>query len=100
MGHDQMLPIHLQRNVERARGHIGEIVGLDMGCLAGPYTAMVEHHLLMVAEHVMSITLPQNFDNFVAEAVLEYGVAGAQQLVDVAHPLEREAERVRVAVDI
>ena len=100
MGHQQVFAINMQRNIERTRRHISEIVGLYMGCLASSHASMIEYHMLMVAKHIVGIALPQHLDYLVAEAVLEHGVAGTEQLVDVAHPFEREGERVRVAVDI
>ena len=61
---------------------------------------MVEHHVLVVTEYVVRFTGTQDLDDFITEAVLEDCVTGTQQLVDVAHPLECERQRVGIAMDV
>jgi hypothetical protein len=54
----------------------------------------------MVAQDVARVSLAQELDDVVAEAVLEDGVAGAQQLVNVAHAGESKSKGIDVAVNV
>ena len=63
-------------------------------------TLRPEEDALVVAEHVARATFAQHVDDVVAEAVLVDRVAGAEQLVDVAHAVEGETQGLGVAVDV
>jgi len=54
----------------------------------------------MVAKHIAGVALAQELDDFVAEAVLEDGVSGAQELVNFAHAGEGKPKGIDVAVNV
>ena len=64
----------------------------------GAGAVRAEQPEVVVAEHAPGATVAEERDRFVAEPVLLDNVAGAQQLVDVAHQLERGSEARCVAV--
>ena len=90
----------LDLNAQGLLGHPGDLVALDDGRLAGAYAARVQEDVLVVAEDVSGAGRLQDGDDLVAEPVLVKGIAGAQQLIDVAHARDRQLQCRGVAVDI
>ncbi len=54
----------------------------------------------MVAEDVAGVALAEELHHLVGESELVDGVAGAEELVDVAHAVEGDPEGGVVAVDV
>ena len=59
-----------------------------------------EHDVLVVAEDHARAELAEAADHVVGEAELEDRVARAEQLVDIAHALDGDVQRLCVAVDV
>ncbi len=80
--------------------HVREVVGAHPGRGTRALAPPAEQRVLVVAEDVAGAALAQELHHFVREAELVDGVAGAEELVDVAHAVEGDAQGFVIAVDV
>ena len=59
-----------------------------------------QHPEVVVAEYALGIAVTEDLDGLIAEAELLDHDSGAQQLVDRAHPFQRQSEPAGVAMNV